>query len=267
MDAIFSVIIVCLLCGAILAFNYYFFTKIIKKVACINTAEHSSHPFIKRFFMTYVLEHTGLTKWFFTWYIISVVATLTSLFLIFVEVFFELVFGRIFGDNFIFVHDLLGVFMLASLPVSIVPALPYLLRLPKNKKPQPANQATRHITIRREKCKLYALWVNYWCVLDFDTDKIPTPCTSDIDCIDCDNEQCDDFNKNFAKMMNAIPIKNGETISIEIDDHKHELFIYFDNRLISNKVIIPAGSVDVAYSIKTTGGILKSPSITIEELL
>jgi len=48
----------------------------------------------------------------------------------------------------------------------------------------------RRIIIKREKCKLFAIWADYWCVLDFGADKIPPQCTKERGCIDCD-EYCE----------------------------------------------------------------------------
>ena len=138
----------------------------------------------------------------------------------------------------------------------------------------------RRLIIKREKCKLFAAWVNYWCVLDFDMDKIPPPCTKECDCIDCDEycerlasnkqrqlfiESCDETgNTKIIETIKAVPIKNGRTIEIEMDNQEHEMFVLFETGLVvSNKIIVPAGCSDVSYSIKTTGGIVKDLNITV----
>ena len=137
----------------------------------------------------------------------------------------------------------------------------------------------RRLTIKREKCKLFAIWVNYWCVLDFDIDKIPPLCTKKIDCQDCDEyceqissskgrlfiESCDETgNTKIIETIKAVPVKNGRTIEIEMDNQEHEMFVLFETgQIISNKVTIPVGCSDVSYSVKTSGGIVKNLNITV----
>ena len=137
----------------------------------------------------------------------------------------------------------------------------------------------RHIIIKREKCKLFAIWSNYWCVLNFAADKIPPLCTKKIDCQDCD-EYCERIsshkgqlfvessdnagNRKIVESIQAIPIKNGKTLEIEINNQEHGMFILFESGLIiSNEITIPAGCSDVSYSIKTNGGILKNAEIAV----
>ena len=137
----------------------------------------------------------------------------------------------------------------------------------------------RRLMIKREKCKLFAIWVNYWCVFDFDTDRIPPLCTKEIDCQDCD-EYCEQIssskgrlfiessdevgNRKIIEPLQAAPIKNGKTVEIEIDDQEHTMFILFEaGVVVSNKITVPAGCSDVSYYIKTTGGIAKNLSITV----
>lgn len=137
----------------------------------------------------------------------------------------------------------------------------------------------RRLMIKREKCKLFAIWADYWCVLNFDTDNFPPLCTKGIDCQDCD-EYCEQISSNKEQLfiessdeignrkliepIRAVRIKNGKTVEIEIDDQEHEMFILFEaGRIVSNKITIPAGCSDVSYSIKTTGGIVKSLNITV----
>jgi hypothetical protein len=141
-------------------------------------------------------------------------------------------------------------------------------------------QTMRRIIIKREKCKLFAVWVDYWCVIDFDTNKIPPLCIKKHDCIDCyvycerlaSNKQrqlfiesCDELgNRQIIENIPATPIKTGKTVEIHIDNQEHEMFVLFETgRIISNKVTIPAGYSDVSYSVKTDGGIMKKASIMI----
>ncbi|MDR2546823.1 MAG: hypothetical protein LBC96_04835 [Lachnospiraceae bacterium] len=138
----------------------------------------------------------------------------------------------------------------------------------------------RRIIIKREKCKLFAIWADYWCVLDFDMDKIPPQCTKERDCIDCEEycerlasnrqrqlfiESCDEAgNKEIIENIQAVPIKHGKTVEIDIDSQEHEMFVLFETGLIiSNRTTIPAGCSDVSYSVKTEGGIVKKASITV----
>jgi len=127
---------------------------------------------------------------------------------------------------------------------------------------------------------LFAIWVDYWCVLDFDADKIPPLCMKKRDCIDCDeycerltsNKQRQLFiesrdetgNRKIIESIQATPIRNGKTVEIEISNQSHELFILFETGLvISNKITIPEGCLDVSYIVKTNGGIVKDASIAI----
>ena len=137
----------------------------------------------------------------------------------------------------------------------------------------------RRIIIKREKCKLFAIWAYYWCVLDFEAYKIPPLCTKEQECQDCD-EYCERISSNKGRLfiefsdevgnrkiiepIQAIPIKNGKTLEIEINNQEHEIFVLFETGLvISNKVTIPAGCSDVSYTIKTDGGIMKNVNITV----
>jgi len=115
--------------------------------------------------------------------------------------------------------------------------------------------------------------------MNFPMDKIPPLCVKEIDCIDCDDycehissnkdqlfiQSSDELgNRKIIKQIHAIPIKNGKTIAIDINDQEHELFILFEAGLItSNKIIIPAGDSDMSYFIQTTGGIIKKADIKI----
>jgi len=138
----------------------------------------------------------------------------------------------------------------------------------------------RRIAVKREKCKLFAIWVNYWCVLDFDTDKLPPLCTKKCDCMDCDDycerlasnkqrqlfvEACDELGiTKIIEPLQATPIKNGKTVEIAISNGTHEMFVLFETGLIiSNKITIPEGYSDLSCIIKTDGGILKKPNITV----
>jgi len=97
-------------------------------------------------------------------------------------------------------------------------------------------------------------------MLDFDMNKIPLPCKKKIDCIDCE-EHCE---RIPLSSVNTIPVNNGKTIKIEIDDQEHELFILFETGYVcSNKITIPAGDFDVSCSVKTNGGIVNDMSITL----
>ena len=137
----------------------------------------------------------------------------------------------------------------------------------------------RRIIIKREKCKWFAIWANYWCVLNFEIDKIPPLCTKKKDCIDCD-EYCERISSNKGRLfiestdevgnrkiiepIQAFPIKNGKTVEIEISSQEHEMFILFEAGLVvSNRITVPAGCSDVSYSIKTTGGIVRNLNITV----
>jgi len=131
----------------------------------------------------------------------------------------------------------------------------------------------RYITIKRKRGNLFAAWLSYWCVFDFPIEKMPPPCAKEIDCIDCEGycerisshrgklflESCEaNGTKKVLAYLHAIPVKNGKTIAVELDDQEHEMFIYLDENLISNMVKIPAGDADASYIIKTSGGIVKA---------
>ena len=137
----------------------------------------------------------------------------------------------------------------------------------------------RRVIIKREKCKLFAVWVSYWCILNFPADKIPPLCTKRIDCQDCD-EYCERIasykgqlfvesfdeagNRKTIELIQAFTIKNGKIVEIEISNDEQEMFILLESGLIiSNKIVIPAGCSDVFYSIKTNGGVLKNAEIVI----
>ena len=138
----------------------------------------------------------------------------------------------------------------------------------------------RRIIITREKCRFFAILASYWCVFNFSIDRIPSlRCTKEHDCIDC-NEYCEriSFSKGrlfvessdetgkteIIEPIQAIPIRNGKTVEIEMDDQEHEMFILFEAGLIvSNQIIIPAGCSDVSYSIQTNGGLVKTLNVIV----
>ena len=138
----------------------------------------------------------------------------------------------------------------------------------------------RNITIKREESKLFTMWIDYWCVFDFDANKIPLYCTKGKYCIDCE-DYCEKIsssrqrelfieasyengNKEFIEKTHAVPIQNGKTLKLELDDNEHELLVFFlPPSVASNRITIPAGCSDLSFSIKTTGGILDKLEITI----
>ena len=131
----------------------------------------------------------------------------------------------------------------------------------------------RRIIIKRKRGNLFAAWLSYWCVFDFPIEKMPPPCSKEIDCIDCEDycerissdkgklflESCDvNGTKKVLAYLHAIPVKNGKTIVVELDNQEHEMFVYLNRNLISEMVKIPAGDADAHYIIKTSGGIAKA---------
>ena len=143
------------------------------------------------------------------------------------------------------------------------------------------SQTMRRIVVKREKHP-FALLVDYWCVLDFDVDKLPPPCPGVSDCIDCDVHRClatnrqrqlvvqsrdEAGNLETIETIPAVAIGNGKTVEIEVDCQEHELYVLFETGLvISNKVTIPAGSSDVSLSVKTDGGFRKEPNIAVRRV-
>ena len=108
----------------------------------------------------------------------------------------------------------------------------------------------RHIAIHRERRFLFAIFVTCWCVFDFQSDRVPLKKRH------ISSSKGRLFFKNISEPIQAIPIKNGQTIVVELDDQAHEFFVlYRPEPVVSNKIIIPAGCSNLSYSIKIKGGL------------
>lgn len=155
-DVIIDAILVTVISITILALNSFIFRAVINRAAFLGMEKSDvkkfikSHSFKARFFITYIneldpMEHDGLglAKWFQAWFKISAAAIVASEVLIWLDQLLAFVYGQRLYLNFYVlgfhatwysIDELLGIPALGAFPISLILALPVILRLRANRK-------------------------------------------------------------------------------------------------------------------------------------
>ena len=116
---------------------------------------------------------------------------------------------------------------------------------------EPSPCQCRSLSITRDKARLVGTLISYDCFLNVDY-KVFRQLLELVE----DGEQPEDEDESVASLLaglKSIPIRNGETISIEIGEEQQELFVVAytsSGPSISNLQIIEAGTSDVSFFIK-----------------
>lgn len=148
-DLLIDVILVTAISVVLLWCNSLLFRAVINRVALFDLGKNKK-TFRQRLFITYVrelchedCEEMGLVKWFVAWFDISVAALVTAEVLIWIDTIILLVDGqRVYLDFYVLsfhvtwdsLDEFLGIFVFGAFPVSLLLALPVLLRIRAERK-------------------------------------------------------------------------------------------------------------------------------------
>ena len=108
----------------------------------------------------------------------------------------------------------------------------------------------RHIIVTRDKVKFVGRLISYDCYLNVNKEVFEQYLKRARE----DEHSEDEDIISFFDNLKSIPIANGKSVSIEIDEQQNELFVVAFTSTgpsISNLQIIPAGNLDASYFIET----------------
>lgn len=111
----------------------------------------------------------------------------------------------------------------------------------------------RHLTVYRERA-LACFATAYYCVLGRDR-------SSFLEWLE---------GQDLRTLMirgEGVPLRNGETIALEIGEEETTLFVaaYLENHsLVTNQVVIPGGTEDVRYVVRTSYDGYRRLSLSLE---
>ena len=116
----------------------------------------------------------------------------------------------------------------------------------------------RYVTITRERAKFVGCLAKYECYLNVNKEVFEQY----IERVQEDEHSEDEELNAFFESLDYVAISNGKSVSIEIDEQQHELFVACGPS-VSNLQIIEASSSDVSYSIKTNYSWTKGIQLTL----
>ena len=127
----------------------------------------------------------------------------------------------------------------------------------------------RRVKIKRMKTKFVGIWIEYWCVFGFEKDTFMEYFASQEEADDGDEREYAQINSGKGRLyiasqdgngypvreyLRAVPVRNGKTVEIEMNEQADSLFIFASTSsgaAFSDQATIPAGRSDVSYAIKT----------------
>ena len=120
----------------------------------------------------------------------------------------------------------------------------------------------RRIIITRDKVKFVGRLISYDCFLNVNKEVFEHYLKRARE----DEHSKDEEITSFFNNLKSIPISNGKSVSIEINEQQNELFVVAFTSTgpsISNLQIINAGNLDVSYFIKTDYSWTKGINLTL----
>ena len=108
----------------------------------------------------------------------------------------------------------------------------------------------RRIIIEREKVKFVGRLINYDCFLNVNKEVFEENLKRAWENSRDGEHDEDEEVISFFDNLQSIPVSNGKSISIEIDEQQNELFVAAGHS-VSNLQTIEVGNSDVSFFIKT----------------